>query len=158
MILVADASALLALAACRGLFLLEKLFGDVKVSDVVYGELTQDLSRPFAKVLATYLQDKRIALDPSDMVLLDAYSDAGEISSMYLFKQLNADRLLIDDARGRKVATLNNIPVIGSIGILILAKRKGLISSVSDYIALMCQSGLYISPTLVAHAKQLVNE
>lgn len=158
MLLVADASALIALTACNQLSLLEKLFNEVRVSDVVYDELAADLSKPFAKQLASYLIDKKVSFSEKDIVLLDAYSDAGEISSMYLFKQLKADRLLIDDARGRKVASINQIPVIGSLGVLILGKRKGWIHSVSESIDKMLESGIYITPSLVAHVKQLTNE
>ena len=60
----------------------------------------------------------------SGAVLLDAYGDIGEIEAMYLYNQLHADRLLIDDARGRKVARLNQIAVIGSVGIVLLTKQK----------------------------------
>ncbi|WP_044413179.1 DUF3368 domain-containing protein [Thiomicrospira microaerophila] len=158
MLLVADASALIALTACDQLSLLEKLFNEVRVSDVVYDELAADLTKPFAKQLASFLVDKKVSFSEKDIVLLDAYSDAGEISSMYLFKHLKADRLLIDDARGRKVANINQIPVIGSLGVLILAKRRGLISSVSESIEKMLASGIYVSPTLVTHVKQLTGE
>ncbi|AHF02240.1 hypothetical protein THIAE_04670 [Thiomicrospira aerophila AL3] len=158
MLLIADASALIALTACKQLPLLEKLFDKVVVSSVVYDELTADLSKPFAKELSAYLIDKRIELDSHNIILLDAYSDAGEISSMVLFKQLQADRLLIDDARGRKVAAVNQIPVIGSMGVLVLAKRKGFIQSASQSIELMLDAGIYIHPDLVAHVKQLTNE
>jgi predicted nucleic acid-binding protein len=40
-------------------------------------------------------------------VFLDAFADAGETKAMLLYKQLAADKLLIDDKRGRKVAKIN---------------------------------------------------
>jgi predicted nucleic acid-binding protein len=49
-------------------------------------------------------------------VFLDAYADAGETAAMQLYKELDADYLLIDDRCGRKVAAINQIKTIGSMG------------------------------------------
>ena len=64
-------------------------------------------------------------------VFLDAFADAGETEAMLLYKQLAADKLLIDDKRGRKVAKINQISTIGSLGVLLVAKEKGLIVEVA---------------------------
>ena len=50
MILVADSSALIALAICDSLELLEQLFGEVKVPQAVYNEVIED-SKPESKKL-----------------------------------------------------------------------------------------------------------
>lgn len=57
MILVADASALIALAACDSLTLLDALFGSVMVPNAVFSEVTVG-ERPQAQRLRHYLQDK----------------------------------------------------------------------------------------------------
>ena len=74
-----------------------------------------------------YLQDKVRSVDMSRFVYLDAYADAGETQAMLLYKELDADFLLIDDQRGRKVAKINQITTVGSLGVLLQAKKKGLI-------------------------------
>jgi len=55
--------------------------------------------------------------------------------------QLSADLLLIDDSRAKKVAYLNNLEVMGSLDVLLLAKKKGLIARIKPslvvYIVLM---------------------
>ena len=53
--------------------------------------------------------------------------DYGESESVILFKELNADYLLIDDKKARKIAENFNIKCIGTLGILSTAKDKGLI-------------------------------
>jgi hypothetical protein len=159
MLLIADSSALVALSVIDGLTLLDQLFDRVAVPEAVYREVTADESLPEAKQLKRYLHDKRYQLtSDSGAVLLDAYGDVGEMEAMYLYKQLHADRLLIDDARGRKVAQINHIAVIGSIGVLLLAKQKGLLPSIKPKLDLLIGSHLYISPALIQQALLLAHE
>jgi len=42
------------------------------------------------------------------------------------------DTVSIDEAVGRRIARLNDLKLIGSLGILIKAKQNGLISSMKD--------------------------
>jgi predicted nucleic acid-binding protein len=130
MILVADCSALITLSVCKSLHLLDKLFGTVIVPELVYHEATNS-NKPEAEALKIYLADKIQRVDLSGYVYLDGFADAGETEAMLLYKQIRADKLLIDDKRGRKIATINNISTIGSLGILLLAKRTGLINEVA---------------------------
>lgn len=62
MILVADASALIALATCDSLDLLEKIFGKVLVPEAVFEEVTA-LDKPQSARLRSYLHDKVRAVD-----------------------------------------------------------------------------------------------
>lgn len=120
MILVADASALIALATCESLALLEGIFGDVLVPEAVYHEVTS-LEKPQSLRLQAYLKGKVRPVDMHHYVYLDAFADAGETQAMLLYKEVAADYLLIDDKRGRKVAKLNQIKTIGSLGVLLQA-------------------------------------
>ena len=91
-------------------------------------------------------------------VFLDAFADAGETEAMLLYKQLAADKLLIDDKRGRKVAKINQISTIGSLGILLVAKEKGLIAEVAPLLQQIEQSDIYLSPDLIATVIELAGE
>jgi predicted nucleic acid-binding protein len=57
MILIADCSALVALASCNGLHLLEALFSAVIVPEAVYHEAVVD-DKPEARRLQEYLKNK----------------------------------------------------------------------------------------------------
>lgn len=99
MILVADTSALIALATCHSLELLETIFNEVVVPKAVYDEATQP-NKPQALQLKIYLQNKVRQVDLKNFVFLDGFADAGETEAMVLYKQIQADKLLIDDRRG----------------------------------------------------------
>jgi hypothetical protein len=147
MILIADSSALIALSICHSLDLLESLFGEVQVPQAVFDEVT--ISQKSESIeLAGYLKGKVKAVETNRYVYLDAYADAGETEAMILYKQIDADWLLIDDKRGRKVAAINKIKTIGSLGVLLTAKKKGLLTAVKPKLDLLAKGNLYLSATL----------
>ena len=145
MILVADCSALVALSVCGSLNLLEQLFASVVVPETVYLEATRP-DKKQAQALKTFLQGKVRQVNLEAYVFLDAFADAGETEAMLLYKQLAADKLLIDDKRGRKVAKINQISTIGSLGVLLVAKEKGLIAEVAPLLQQIEQSDIYLNP------------
>lgn len=157
MILVADCSPLIALASCSGLPLLEALFSTVIVPEAVYCEAVVS-DKPEAQQLKQYLNDKIRKVDPSYPILLDGFSDLGETEAMVLYRQVSADKLLIDDKRGRRVAKINHINTIGSLGVLLAAKRVGLIAQVSPYVAQILSSDIYLSTDLVAMVMNIAGE
>ena len=157
MILVADCSAPVALSVCGSLNLLEQLFASVVVPETVYLEATQP-DKKQAQALKTFLQGKVRQVNLETYVFLDAYADAGETEAMLLYKQLAADKLLIDDKRGRKVAKINQISTIGSLGVLLVAKEKGLIVEVAPLLQQIKQSDIYLSPDLIATFLELAGE
>lgn len=157
MILVADCSALIALASCQGLHLLDALFNNVIVPEAVYHEAVVN-DKPEAQPLKEYLKDKIRKIDPSYPILLDGFSDLGETEAMILYRQVSANKLLIDDKRGRRVAKINHINTIDSLGILLAAKRVGLIDQVSPYLAKILSSDIYLSTDLITTVMDIAGE
>ena len=63
-----------------------------------------------------------------------------------LAKELHADILLIDESLGREAARHEHLPIIGLMGILLIAKKKGLVASMHDLInRLETEAGFYLS-------------
>lgn len=157
MILIADASALVALSACDSLALLDELFGQVWVPEAVFNEVAVT-DKPQAARLHSYLQNKIRTVDMRNFVFLDAFADAGETAAMLLYKEMLADYLLIDDKRGRKVAKINQIKTIGSLGVLLQAKRTGLIPAVAPLLKQIAASPVFIGADLLQTVLDLAGE
>ena len=102
MLVVADTSSLLALAACDGLPLLDTIFGEIRVPPGVFAESTV-AGRPYSEELRGYLTSKVVQVDLGEVVIAAGGLGAGELEAMALYKRLHADRLLIDDHRARRV-------------------------------------------------------
>ena len=157
MILVADASALIALSACDSLGLLDALFGEVFVPEAVYAEVVV-AGKPQSARLQSYLFGKVRAVEMQHYVFLDAFADAGETAAMVLYKEIAADYLLIDDRRGRSVAKINHIKTVGSLGVLLQAKRAGLIPVIAPLLNQIAASPVFMAAGLLQTVLDLAGE
>jgi len=157
MLIIADSSALVALAICDGLKLLDCLFEEIKVPKAVFNKVVIE-GKPAAEILWVYLSGKIALVDLTNVVVTSGGLGQGEIEAMALYKTLHADYLLIDDKRARNVARLNNITIVGSQGILLLAKHKGLISNVKPFLGRLAVSDIRIDERLIRKTLLLANE
>lgn len=157
MLVVADSSALVALATCEGLEILLKIYDDVKVPQSVFDEVVVS-GKPHASALEKFLQKRITKVDISSLVLSTGGLGQGELEAMALYKQLSADALLIDDHRAKAIAEFNEIHCIGTLGLLLLAKENQEITSVAPYIEKLRASNLHFSEELLDKVLKLANE
>lgn len=157
MLVIADSSALVALALCDGLDLLGQLFDEIAVPQAVYDEVVIK-GKPAAKILQNYLQGKVVQVSLTNTIITGGGLGLGEIEAMALYKMRHADYLLIDDNRARKVARLNQITITGSQGILLFAKHRGLIPQVKPYLDRLRQTNIRISERLIQRTLALAGE
>ncbi len=90
-------------------------------------------------------------------VLLDEM-DLGEVETIVLASEMNADWVLMDEKKGRRKLTQLNIPKIGTLGILLKAKQLGLIPLLKPEIEDLQKSGFSISPLVVDEILKMANE
>ena len=158
MILIADSSALISLAICDSLNLLELLFKEVKVPRAVYIEVSKK-SKKEADKLSDYLINKIVDIvNNSDFIIKEGTIEVGELEAMILYKQLKANWLLVDDRRARKIAELNQINIIGSLGILLLSKKVGYIPNIKSRIDMLKNSDIFFSEELLQNTMALAGE
>lgn len=128
--IVGDSSALIALAIIDKLELLEKLYQNLYIPQAVYDEVTE-IGRPQSDKLKLFLRNR---VKTVELKITKLGLGLGELEAITLYKNLNADVLLIDDNRAKKYAILNDIKVIGSLGILIKAKQDGYIKNIKPFL------------------------
>ena len=148
MLIVSDTSPIIALAACNKLDLLDKLFGQVYIPQAVFNELAIP-DKPKAGDIMEWAKNKVIPVkNQSIITALSMNLDPGESEALALYWETEADFLLIDEKRGRIIAQRNGIRTIGTIGILISSKQRGLITSVKPFLELLTHNGFRISDIL----------
>jgi uncharacterized protein len=157
MLIVADTSALVALAACDRLSLLDHFFQKVRVPAAVLRECTVP-GKPEAERLAAYLRENVVEVDLRDYIIAVAGLGQGELEAMALYKHLHAERLLVDDYRARKVARLNKIEVIGSLGVMLRGKEVGLVPEIRPLLIAAQTAGVRYSELLVDEILRLAGE
>lgn len=158
MIIICDSSPLIALACCQSLTLLEQLFDKVYITKWVYDEICQ-IGKPFYVELSAYFSDKiydDFTLNDKDNLL--SRLDIGETSSILLYQYLNADYLLIDERKGRAMCSQLDIHIIGSLGILLLAKQQGLIQNIKPLILKLKHSPVFFDELLLKKVLIMADE
>ena len=154
--IVSDASPLIVLLKTNKLSILQKLFKKIIIPQAVYREIT-------AKEQEKLIFDKAGWIEIRDIkntevnTLLEKLVDKGEAEAIVLAKELKTS-LLVDDAKARKYAILLNLEVIGTLGLLKMAKNRGVIPSVKDAINDMLAEGYYIEDKLIARILEDVGE
>jgi predicted nucleic acid-binding protein len=157
-IIVCDASPLIALSLCDKLDLLDTIFKEVVVPEMVYQEVSRE-GKPEAGKIAAWAQGK--VQKAGKQPLFQAVNlslDAGESEVIALYWERSADFLLIDEQRGRRIAAQSGIKIIGTLGILLLAKEKGLVNAVKPFLDQLWESPIRISDFLYQDILKLANE
>lgn len=156
MIVVTDAGPLIYLAGGGQLRLLRVLYDRVVVPRIVFDEVTvagEGLVGSSEVASADWLEVIDRVADPD---LLDAL-DAGEAAAIPLAQELGAV-LLVDDGAARAVASERGIAVVGSLGVLLAAKRRGHLEAVEPVLDRMVLLGMFVAPALRAHVLALAGE
>ncbi len=157
MLIIADSSALIALATCNGLNILLQVYDDIKVPDAVFAEIVAP-EKAQSDALGTFLAGRVMKVDTTRWVLTAGGLGRGEIEAMALYKQLSADMLLIDDHRARVIAEHNQINCIGALGLLLVAKQRGKIDQITPYIQKLRNSSIHYGDILLDRVLKLAGE
>ena len=156
-IVVADAGPLIALGRLDALHLLPKLFFEIQVTATV---LTECSARP------DFIDAQRIEravqlgwLKPcgGQFEGQKGRLDDGEASAITRALDIDAG-LLLDDRAAVVYARSLGLKVIGTLGVLVLAKRKALIGSVSPLISQLRVGGHYLGPSAIQAALHAAGE
>lgn len=145
--IVSNASPLIVLLKINKLSILKELFEKIVIPETVHKEIT---AKEHDKLIFDELEwiEARSIRNIEMTTLLEKLIDKGEAEAIVLARELKVT-LLIDDAKARKYAKLLDIEVIGTLGLLKIAKRRGLVRSVKKVINNLLAEGYYIEDKLV---------
>jgi predicted nucleic acid-binding protein len=139
-IVVSDTSPITALLTIQKIDLLRQLYGTVIIPEAVAQEL-----HAYHTLIPAFIQTAS-AEDGPLLEQLKNQLDPREAEAIVLAKTIHADVLLIDESLGRAAAKHEHLPVIGLMGVLLIAKKKGLVDAVHTLIEqLETEAGFYLS-------------
>ena len=164
MIIVSDTSPITNLAAIEQIDLLHQLYNSVIIPTAVYNEMvginkwvpgaTEVQTLPWIETQKVQDRQQILPIQESEENL-----HLGEVEAIALALELQADLLLMDERRGRIVATRYGLPVTGLLGIFLQAKKKGFITTVKPLIDRLIEDAEFrVSATLYASILQMAGE
>src|SRR5688572_12639880 len=121
-LVVCNSSPIIALAQIDALHLLRLLFNHVVIPPAVQGEI-QSIALP------EWIEVQPLAQE-LDARVAAASLDAGEREALGLALERRADLLVLDDLPARVLAEHIGLPLIGTVGVLLLAKQRGLLERI----------------------------
>lgn len=134
-IVVSDTSPLRALAHLGQVELLGRFFGRVLVPPAVAEELRQ--ARPMLPSLDLspwpFIEVRAVA-DLSGAMPYISELHAGEAQALALAIEVGATHLLIDESQGRKMARAAGLVPLGVLGLLVRAKKAGIVQNVGPLV------------------------
>lgn len=148
MIVISDTSVITNLIQINRLELLPAIFEKIIIEQIVFDELIHIPSQKLVLKDEPWLHIERL----QNTLFFQQFAqilDAGEAASIALALEKGADLLIIDERKGRQVALDHGIKITGLLGILLLAKSKGILQSV-DFVLdeLTSIAGFYVHANL----------
>ena len=131
-VVVSDATPLIALSKIGHLHHLADLFGEIFVPKAVYDEVTiRGRGRRGLKeiVAADWLVVREVD-DHSRVDYLLTQLDIGEAEAIVLAQEIQAGLVLVDERKARAVAQRLGLEVVGTAGLFLLLKERGVIPEV----------------------------
>jgi predicted nucleic acid-binding protein len=170
-VVIADAGPLIALARLDALHLLAGLYGQVSVPQTVWQEATAGgVFADSARIVAAQSAGTLLVIPDTDLdfdsrgnsraalALLDEGELAAIAQALHLRTQGRSSLLVLDDAAARAAAQRQQLPLIGTVGILLRSKERGLIEAVAPLLRALQDNAYFVSPQLVSTALMLAHE
>lgn len=154
-----NASPLIALASIGQASLLEHLCQTLVIPEAVAVEVCagspQDAARRWLESRGTKYIQPVTNLDP---VILAWDLGAGESAVLAWAREQPGREAIVDDRAARNCAQSLGIPIRGTIGIVALAKREGLIPLAQPVLQQLASAGLRVTPEIIERALRLAGE
>jgi predicted nucleic acid-binding protein len=161
MIVVSNTSPIVKLAAVGRLDLLQQLYGAILIPAAVYVEIVVvGAGLPGALEVQTLPWFQQRPVTPSALLTrLRLGLDPGEAEAVALADEIKADLILLDERRARRVASQLGLSRVGVLGILIEAKRGGLLAAVRPVLDdLIATAGFWVAGPLYDQILQAAGE
>ena len=149
-VVVSDTSPLHYLILCNAANVLPQLFHQVVIPPTVFREMQQPNTPPAVRQWASALPPWVNVQTPKTLTLA-LNVDAGEREAICLAKEIHADAVLMDDKAGRNAARQCGLAVVGTIGLLEQAAKRGMVD-LPTALASLRQTNARLDPELIQAA------
>jgi predicted nucleic acid-binding protein len=160
MTVVCNSTPLIYLAAIARFDLLRDLFNRILIPSAVYNEVvTQGTGRwGAAETSGANWIDRRPVSDPVKVRSLLARLRGGESEVIILAEELGADLVIMDDSTARRELAQRGLRFMGTVGVLMTAKHRGLLPILKPDLDQLRASGFRLSDSVYQACLAAVGE
>jgi predicted nucleic acid-binding protein len=148
----------LVIADTSSLILLSKI-GEIELLHTCYSSvsITRQIANEFGEPLPDWIIVHEVS-KKSIQKTLEQLVDIGEASAIaYAFENPGCT-IILDDRLARRLAKSLGFKVTGTLGVIVKAKKLGLIASVKPILAKIAETDFRITPELVSKILDLTGE
>jgi predicted nucleic acid-binding protein len=150
--IVSNSSPLIALARIQRLDLVPAVLHSILIPPAVAREIA-----PSIPVLPAWGSVKALSSQRSLPTSRGRLGD-GEREAIALAIEIGADAVLIDERVARRVAEEAGLKVIGTLGLLLEAKRAGHVTTIRAELDKLVETSFFLSPQLYDHVLRMAGE
>ena len=155
---ISNTSSLITLSKMGRLKILRDIYDEVIIPDAVLKEIKAKSDFVSQDVVNNLDWLKVIETPDIDCNKFPSILHSGEIATIMLAQTLSIDIVIIDDKPAKKTAKLFGLPVTGTLGVFLEAKRQNVIEEIAPLIALMRELNIYLSDAVVEMALRQAGE
>ena len=155
---VVNASPVIVLAKIGQLHLLERLANPLLLPDAVAEELLAGPADDPARAAVIGVWGQRCSPNRMPEEILEWGLGAGESAVLALCLEHESATAILDDASARAAARALGVPLIGTLGVVVRAKLRGLLPSAAAVIADLHAAGFYIDDAVIRTTLKRIGE
>ncbi len=141
---VSNTTPIISLSSIGKIEILKDLFQEIIIPQAVYDEIKAKQGYGYDEVDLSFITVQTIQNTEREKLLLEQL-DAGEVQTIILSKEINADNTIIDENTGYKIAKESGLNVIRTLSILLKAKEVKIITEVKPLLDEMISKGRWYS-------------
>jgi len=134
--IISNTSCLIVLDNIGMLDVLKELYGKVFI--------TEEVSKEFGKTVPGWIEVRKVS-DNKYLKLMKNFVDLGEASTIALAVETDDIVIILDDLKARKLGQKLNLKITGTIGVLIKARKRNIITSTQEVLNRLRNEGFRIS-------------
>jgi len=134
--IISNTSCLIVLDNIGMLDVLKELYGKVFI--------TEEVLKEFGKTVPDWIEVRKVS-DNKYLKLMKNFVDLGEASTIALAVETDDIVIILDDLKARKLGQKLNLKITATIGVLIKARKRNIITSTQEVLNRLRNEGFRIS-------------
>jgi len=155
---ISNTTPLISLLKLSKLDILKSLYSEISIPNAVFQEIEAGKNKKYYKDLSKLNWINIVEIQDRQAVKYFLDLDSGEAEAIVLATEINANLIIMDEKLGRFHAKHAGLKVTGTIGVLVKAKKQGLIKELRPFLIELTCKNVWISDKLIKEILEQVGE